>query len=299
MMGGDISVESAAGAGTRFTVRLPLHVTLAPPEAAPLPAAPVAPSTGPAPTLLVIDDDDVARQLMRRTFTREGFRVEDAATGEAGLARARELRPDVITLDVMMPGTDGWAVLAALKADPALADIPVVMVTIADQKPLALALGAADYLTKPVDRARLTSVLRRCLRDGESRDVLIVDDDPVARLTLQRTLEKDGWRVQTAEHGRAALARVAEMQPALILLDLMMPEMDGFTFLETLRAQPAHTDIPVVVLTAKDLTNEDRQRLNGGVARIVPKGGGATDDLLAEVRRQLADSHRAAADGSV
>ncbi len=287
MMGGDISVESAAGTGTRFTVRLPLHVTLAPPDAAPLQAPPAAPSAGPAPTLLVIDDDDVARQLMRRTFTREGFHVEDAATGEAGLARARELRPDVITLDVMMPGTDGWAVLAALKADPALADIPVVMVTIADQKPLALALGAADYLTKPVDRARLTSVLRRCLRDGESRDVLIVDDDAVARLTLQRTLEKEGWRVRTAVHGRDALGCVAEALPALILLDLMMPEMDGFAFLEAFREQPAHAGVPVVVLTAKDLTDEDRQRLNGGVARIVPKGESATTDLLAHVRGLL------------
>ncbi len=286
MMGGDITVESAAGTGTCFTVRLPRHVTLAPAER-PAPPVPAAAAPGPQPTLLVIDDDDVARQLMRRVFTREGFHVEEAATGEAGLARARERRPDVITLDVMMPGTDGWAVLAALKADPALADIPVVMVTIADQKPLALALGAADYLTKPVDRTRLSTVLHRYVRRDGDRPVLVVDDDEAVRLTLQRALEKDGWRVRTAMHGRDALARVTDTAPALILLDLMMPEMDGFAFLEALRVEPAHADIPVVVLTAKDLTAEDRQRLSGGVARIVPKGGGASEALLAEVRRQL------------
>jgi CheY-like chemotaxis protein len=251
--------------------------------------------------VLAIDDDPTVHDLMRRSLGREGFHVVSALGGEEGLRLARELRPDVITLDVMMPGLDGWAVLSALKSDPELADIPVVMVTIIDQKNLGYALGAAEYLTKPIDRDRLVAILKKYRSllsrspegsEGEAegaertpRPILVVEDDAATREMLRRVLQKEDWAVIEAENGRAALERVAERRPDLILLDLMMPEMDGFEFLEELRRHGQWRSIPVVVVTAKELTNEDRQRLNGYVERVIQKGAYTGDGLLAEVRR--------------
>jgi CheY-like chemotaxis protein len=197
---------------------------------------------------------------------------------------ARELHPTAITLDVMMPGMDGWAVLTALKADAALADIPVIMLTIVDDKNLGYALGAADYLTKPVDRDRLVAILNKYRGAGPAPLVLVVEDDPASREILQRTLEKEGWAVATAENGRVALQRVALQRPALILLDLMMPEMDGFEVVEALRQRDDWRTIPIVVVTAKNLTAEDHSRLNGYVERILQKGAYSREDLLAEIR---------------
>ena len=226
-----------------------------------------------------------AGRIIRRVLAKERFRVEEATGGEDGLRRARELRPDIITLDVMMPGMDGWAVLTALKEDPALAGIPVVMVSVLDERNLGFSLGATDYLTKPIDRDRLREILARFADGGAPATVLVVEDDPGTRETLRRTLEKEGWTSRGAEHGRAALAEIENARPSLILLDLMMPEMDGFEFLEVLRERPGGAGIPVVVLTAMDLTEEDRARLNGGVERVLSKGGGTTDGLLAELHR--------------
>ena len=290
MMGGELTVSSVAGTGTTFTVQLPRQVAEPATTAAATPIV-SATSTGTAGTLLVIDDDANARDVLRRVFTKDGFRVEEAASGEAGLAQARALRPDAITLDVLMPGMDGWAVLTALKADPELADIPVIMLTVADQSPLGLALGAAEYLTKPIDRARLSAVVRRHVGDG-SRTVLVVEDDEPTRTMLQRTLEKDGWDVDVAENGRAGLTRLELRRPDLILLDLMMPELDGFGFLEAMRQNDATAGIPVVVLTAKDLTDADRERLSGGVARVVQKGTAGPETLVAQLHAAIA-THRA------
>jgi CheY-like chemotaxis protein len=237
--------------------------------------------------VLVIDDDASVRDIVQRFLVREGFRVITAAGGEEGLRLAREIGPDAITLDVMMPGMDGWAVLAALKSEPATADIPVVMLTMMDDRNLGYALGAADYLTKPIDRDRLLVVLQRYRRD---RPVLVVDDDPDVRLLLRRMLERAEYAVAEAEHGRAALARLAELTPELILLDLMMPEMDGFEFLDELRRRPAGRSIPVVVFTAKELTPEDRRRLSGSVERTLEKGSVTREALLAEVGALVAAS---------
>jgi CheY-like chemotaxis protein len=227
----------------------------------------------------------VVRDLMQRALSREGFRVVTAAGGEDGLRLARELRPEAITLDVLMPGLDGWAVLSALKADPTLADIPVIMLTIMEDKNLGYALGAADYLTKPIDRERLTAVLKRYRRD---LPILVVDDDPALRELLRRLLEREGYAVQEAENGRAALARLRHAPPGLIVLDLMMPEMDGFDFVTAVRRDEAWRTIPIIVVTAKDLTPDDRRRLNGYVEAILQKGASSRDTLLAEVRAMVA-----------
>ena len=283
LMGGDVAVASEHGRGSTFTIRLPAEVADAP-EAPSAEAAPADAGAAGA-TVLVIDDDPAIRDLMQRFLGRDGFHVVTAAGGEEGLRRAQEIRPDAITLDVMMPGMDGWAVLAALKADAKLAPIPVIMLTIVDDRNLGYALGAADYLTKPIDRDRLMAVLARHRRD---QPVLVVEDDADTRELLRRLLEREGFAVVEAETGRVALDRVREQPPGLILLDLMMPEMDGFEFLAELRRQTGGRGIPVVVVTAKDLTPADHERLNGQVQRILQKGADTREDLLAELRELVA-----------
>ncbi len=288
MMGGDIEVASEEGKGSTFTVVLPAVAPLRTPEVA---AEFEATETdevdaGQAGTVLIVDDDPTARELMARHLRKAGFHVLEAPDGRAGLEAARAARPDVITLDVLMPRMDGWAVLQELKSDPDLADIPVIMATITDERNLGIALGASEYLTKPIDRGRLAAVLARYSRAGSPRRVLVVEDDESARALIRRALEAEGWEVDEAENGRVALERLAEREPALVLLDLMMPEMDGFEFLETLREGEDPSPVPVVVITAKELTEDDHLRLNGGVERIVQKG--SRDRFLREVRDLVA-----------
>jgi CheY-like chemotaxis protein len=226
--------------------------------------------------VLVIDDDPDARELIGRVLRREGYRVRTAADGAEGVRLAKEVRPCAITLDVLMPTMDGWAVLTALKSDPDLADTPVVMVTITGDKTLAYALGASDFLTKPIERDRLLTVLKRF--DYDCRLVpckaLVVDDDEANRQLLRTMLERERWIVDEAADGRQALNRVENSPPDLILLDLMMPNMDGFEVAERLHRDERWRTIPVVVVTAKDLTEDDRRRLNGSVLRVIRKGGG-------------------------
>ncbi|HEX6533727.1 MAG TPA: response regulator [Gemmatimonadaceae bacterium] len=292
MMGGDITVESEIGKGSTFTIRLPAEV--AGPEGTLEPdAEPTsAPERESGPTLLVIDDDATARELMQRFLATEGFHIVTAPSGADGLRLAKELRPDAITLDVLMPGMDGWAVLTALKGDPELADIPVIMLTIVEEKSMAYALGASEYLTKPIDRGRLTTVLERYRREHRARTILVVEDDPAMRDSLRRVLEPGGWVVDEAENGQIGLEHVERSRPGLILLDLMMPEVDGFAFLTELRRHEEWRSIPVVVITARDLTADDHRRLNGYVAATVQKSAYGRDALLAEVRDLLAASVR-------
>ena len=290
LMGGDIAVESAAGVGTTFTVRLPAgppQPTAAEPGAVkppPIVAAPAPLAAGDTATVLVVDDEETVRDLMRRFLAREGFDVVTASDGREGLALARQLHPALITLDVLMPGMDGWSVLQALKADPDLARIPVVMLTILDEQNRGYALGAADYLTKPIERDRLRSLLAQFRRNAHPRHALVVDDDPDARRWLVRALTAEGWQVSEAEHGQAALARVRERRPDLILLDLLMPEMDGFEFLARLQADGREPRVPVVVVTAADLTESDHHRLNGAVEKVLLKQAYGRDELLRELR---------------
>jgi CheY-like chemotaxis protein len=293
MMGGTMGVSSVRGEGSTFAITLPADIRSAAqsftPEDENEAADPVA--AGDASTVLVVDDDPVARDLLQRALAKAGFRVECATDGEEAIKLARSLRPEAITLDVMMPGIDGWATLAALKADPELADIPVIMLTIVDDKNKGYALGAADYMTKPFDREQLVAVLAKHRRTGAATDdhapVLVVEDDEVTRSLLVRVLEQEGWDVREAADGRAALAQVAAERPRLILLDLMMPVMDGFEFVQELHKQPDGRSIPVVVITAKDITLEDRVRLSGCVEKILEKGAYSRDDLLRAVREMV------------
>ncbi|PYM19697.1 MAG: hypothetical protein DMD81_03285, partial [Candidatus Rokuibacteriota bacterium] len=291
MMGGDIAVESEAGRGSTFTIRLPRVVpeprAESPVSAEPATSAADVATTTPTAVVLVIDDDPAVRDLMQRFLGKEGYRVVPAPGGDDGLRLAREMTPDAITLDVMMPGMDGWAVLSELKSDPVTADIPVIMLTIVDDRNLGYTLGAADFLTKPIDRERLLSVLERYRR---AAPVLVVDDDPAMREVLRRTLQAAGYAVVEAENGRMALERLREVVPGIVLLDLMMPEMDGFEFVDEVRRHETWRAIPIAVLTAKALTDDDRRRLNGGVERVLQKGAYSRDGLLREVAALLGAS---------
>jgi CheY-like chemotaxis protein len=238
-------------------------------------------------TVLVIDDDPLTREMMVRFLSTEGVRPVTAADGDEGLRLAARERPALIFLDVMMPRLDGWAVLSALKADPRLADIPVVMLTLVGDTEMGYMLGASEYLQKPIDRERLSAVLRKHYAAGRAR-VLVVDDDQATRQVIRRTLTRQGWTVAEAENGRAALAQVEANPPALILLDLIMPEMDGFEFLAELRRNEAWQTLPVVILTSKDLTAEERAQLSGQVQKILQKGASTRETLLREVRGVVA-----------
>jgi CheY-like chemotaxis protein len=229
----------------------------------------------------------VQRELMQRFLWREGFRVLVAADGEEGLRLAREMRPVAITLDVMMPGMDGWDVLAALKADVALRSIPVVMLTMVDDPNRAFTLGADEFATKPVNRGRLSRMLRKYACGGGDCGVLVVDNDAHSRGLLRAMLEAEGWVVREAENGKLALGLMDAERPRLVLLDLMMPEMDGFEFVEEVRRHPEWKTVPVVVVTSHDLTRDERQRLNGYVDTVVQKAGDSRGALLHRVRELI------------
>ena len=221
--------------------------------------------------VLIIDDDPVVRDILGATLTKAGFSVAYASSGDEGISKARELKPVAITLDVMMPVMDGWAVLSSLKNDPELRDIPVVVVTIVDDRDLGFALGASEFLTKPIDRQRLVDVIRQ-YQTAESCTVLVVDDDAETRTLLRRSFDKRGWTTIEAEHGEDGLNRIAERLPDVVVLDLMMPRMNGFQFLDRIRGDPRTRALPVVVVTAKELTAEERMLLQGQVDQVLMKG---------------------------
>jgi PAS domain S-box-containing protein len=296
LLGGSIEVQSTEGEGTTFQIELPSR--LAAPgiddveAAAPGPPAPDEPSgpqdggvTATVDTVLVIDDDRATREIVRRVLARQGIDVIAAENGPEGLRLARETMPSAIVLDVMMPGMDGWAVLAALRDDPELAHIPVIMLTMANQRDLGLALGVDGYLRKPVDSAALAALLARQCKATDRCTVLVVEDDPNARDLVVRMLTSRGWRVDQAEHGLAALERLEVSPPDVLLVDLMMPVMDGFELVAAVRADERWRDLPVIVLTAKEITEEDAARLEGSVQKLVRKGAASQEDILAEVGR--------------
>jgi CheY-like chemotaxis protein len=275
-MGGDVMLTSEAGKGTTFVVRLPAvtraasDTTISAREKRS--ESPQVTEPEHAPIVLVVDDDPNARELLRRHLQRGGYSVRTAANGEEAMLLARTLKPDVVTLDVLMPQIDGWAVLSAMKEDAALAEIPVIMVTIVDNQSIGFSLGAADYLIKPINRDRLVRAVEKYCPRGAPRHVLIVEDDAPTSELMERALLEIDCTVTQAENGRVGLERLNEAPPDAILLDLMMPEMDGFEFIARVRAESRWRGIPVIVVTAKILSAEDLARLNGQVQRLVHKG---------------------------
>jgi signal transduction histidine kinase/DNA-binding response OmpR family regulator len=286
MLGGDVAVKSTPGKGSSFTLTLPAVCPAATPQVttSSVPAR-AADALG---TVLIIDDEEPAHELLERELASAGFYILHAAGGREGLKLAKQARPDVITLDIIMPDLDGWSVLKALKADPELCDIPVVLVTIMGDRDLGFALGAADYITKPLDRDLLMRAVGRHVRGGDRAQVLVVDDDPKTRDMLRRTLQKAGWTVAEASNGSEALEALERVRPALVLLDLLMPGMDGFEVLERLNGDSTWREVPVIIVTAKDLTPDDVDRLNGRVAKVLQKGAYQRRDLVRDIRAMIA-----------
>jgi CheY-like chemotaxis protein len=290
MMKGKIWVKSEFGQGSTFTVCIPTQVVIEESvQNEPVPDETEEPGVIDGKIILVIDDDKIMRELLKGYLSKLGYSVAVAADGEEGVKLAYKLRPDAILLDVQMPGMDGWRVLSKLKADPILSDMPVIMTSIEEHRNKGSALGATDYLVKPVGRDQLASILGKYnIGDDSQQLVMVVEDDIVIREIMATMLKNEGWRVFKAENGRVALEHLDDKKPSLILLDLLMPEMDGFEFIAHLRQHKKWRSLPVVVLTSTKLSTEDQARLHSYVDTIFQKESHNRDELLVMIQKQIA-----------
>lgn len=289
VLGGSVTVKSVLGRGSTFTVRLPGAVDKKRGERVGAPSSQTSGSDKPiaseTPTVLIIDDDTMVHQLLRAHLEEDGFQVITAGDGIEGLTLAREHRPSVILLDIHLPKLDGWGVLARLKSEPALASIPVIILSVEEERARGFSFGACEYLVKPVEADRLVSTVKRSIEPGAG-DVLVVDDDAHTRELVSRSLRHVGFTTIEASNGEEALLRARVVAPAMVVLDLLMPGIDGFEVLRTLRAEG--NKVPILVLTGKTLDDKESQILSEGLARVVSKGGVAIDQVVREARELIA-----------
>jgi CheY-like chemotaxis protein/signal transduction histidine kinase len=288
VLGGSVSVKSVFGRGTTFTVKLPgalVRGAGAEERVATVVERAAAPSSDNVLSVLIIDDDPMVHQLLRGHLIEGSFEVFSAVDGVEGLTIAREQRPSVILLDLHLPKLDGWGVLARLKGDPSTANIPVVILSVEEQRARGFSFGACDYLVKPVEPDLLVSVVKKSIRP-DAGDVLVVDDDPGTRELVWRSLRRVGFTTVEAANGEEALLRARVVSPAMVVLDLLMPGMDGFEVLRNLRAEG--NDVPILVLTGKTLTPEEQRTLRDGVSHVLSKGGVAMDELVRQAKALVA-----------
>ncbi|HKV94431.1 MAG TPA: response regulator [Candidatus Angelobacter sp.] len=288
--GGRIWVESEFGKGSRFSFTLPAgKMASAAPVSKLRPQIPAGKRSGKEPLILIVDDEVPAREILASYLEPEGYRVETAASASETLEKARKLRPDAITLDILMPNSNGFETLLSLKSAPDTANIPIIVVSILDQQKMGFALGAEDYLVKPVDRSLLVQTIRKHVQplEREPCRVLIVDDDPLALDLLGTVLRSVGYEIHTASSGSAALELLSQISVNGILLDLLMPEMDGFELLEHLKGSDRLKDIPVIILTAKSLTEDDVALLEREAKALFQKGSSWRDELLVTLSKML------------
>ena len=269
--GGTISVESAIGHGSTFTFNLPVRGPLL----AESPATPNPTQTGHSPLVLVIEDDPLSAKLLTTHLAEEGFHVELADDGESAFNKALSLHPSVITLDIMLPKVDGWDLLSRLKSNPETREIPIVVVSIIDERGKGFALGAADYLVKPVQREELIAAIKRfsipAKLSSKAVKVLAIDDDPIALELIGAILDSVGYQVIKASNGKEGLDLAKTELPELIILDLLMPEFDGFAVLDKIYADEAIKQTPILILTNKDLTAEEKKQLIGRISFLAHK----------------------------
>jgi signal transduction histidine kinase/CheY-like chemotaxis protein len=286
--GGEVRVTSKLGSGSVFTLRLPVQAAVPALGQATAPSQPAEVVDTTRPLVLVIEDDVAAAELITRQLEGAGFRTHIARTGTEAVAKARALRPAAITLDILLPELDGWEVITRLKRDEATSDIPVVIVSVVDNPDLGMALGALDYFVKPVDGKELVDRLSRFklkpTATNGATDVLVVDDEAANRQWLTRILEPAGFNVILASGGREAIELARASPPDLVLLDLMMPEVTGFDVVEALRADPNTRETPIMILTARHLTEADKTHLNGHVSTILSRGSLGASDIVGMLR---------------
>jgi len=302
LLGGSIDVSSVEGEGSTFTITLPLTIEEREVAAAAVSLdldqeAPAQAEISGKKILLAIDDDPNVLLLLRGNLEEEGYYVVGALNGEDGIRKAREIEPFAITLDILMPHKDGWEVLNDLKADPATRDIPIIVLSIIDNRELGFSLGAFDYLVKPFEKEALVAALQR-IPGAPTNRVLVVDDEPDAVDLITQLLQDEGYQVTGVYGGEEALRVLEAEPPDIILLDLLMPGMDGFEVIEQVKANERWKDIPIVVVTAKDLTDADGEFLRRSVDKIIRKSGLDSETLVRDVQSLLREHAASRGEGS-